>query len=156
LVDRNARDELGRAIRRLAAGLVTNDQFEDGLSPGVWRSRDVGVRSIQRAAWHLYDDLHEHRLEGSYRPGRHVRREIARWVLFLRSEQEYAWPDLTGWTWFLLAVPNVVTFGGIGWLVRRWHDRRGDAEVWPFSRAQDLQAAALCWPRRAPSDADVT
>ena len=106
MVDRAARDELGRAIRRLVAGLSTNDQYEDTLSAGLRRSRDLGVRSIRLAAWHLYDDLHEHRLEGRYAIGRAGRRRVAHWVLFLKSDLEYEWPNLAGWRAFTLASPT--------------------------------------------------
>ena len=145
MVDRAARDELGRAIRRLVAGLITNDQFEDGLSAGVCRSRDLGVRSVHAAARSHYDDLHEHRLEGRYAIGKAGRRYVAHWILFLKSDGEYEWPNLVGWRAFLLAIPNLLTLGGIGRFVRWWHDRRGDAEVWPFIRISGLHAAEHAW-----------
>ena len=77
MVDRASRDELARAIRRLVAGLITNDEFENALSARVLRTRDLGVQSIRLAAWHLYDDLHEHRLEGRYALGKVGRRLVA-------------------------------------------------------------------------------
>ena len=83
MVDRAARDELGRAIRGLAARLITNYEFEDSLSADLRQSRDLGVQSIRFAAWALYDDLREHRLEGRYAIGTAGRRRVARWILFL-------------------------------------------------------------------------
>jgi hypothetical protein len=149
MVDRGARDELGRAIRRLVAGLITNDQFQDGLSACVLRSRDLGVQSVRSAAWGLYDDLHEHRLEGRYAIGKTGRRLVAHWILFLKSDLEYEWPNLVGWRRLVLALPNLLTVGAIGRLVRWWHDRRGRASAWPFIRTSDLHAAELAWPKGA-------
>jgi len=154
MVDRACRDQLARAIRRLAAGVITNDSFEDS-STLCRRSRDAGVRSIRHAAWFLYDDLSEHRLEGRHRLGKQQRRELARWILFLKSNLEYEWPTLTGWPWLLLLLPNLLTFGGVGRLVRRWHDQRGDAGAWPFVRALDLKGAATVWPAHFPSQAEA-
>jgi hypothetical protein len=144
-VDSAARDELGRAIRRLVAGLITNDQFDDGLSAGVYRSRDRGVRSVHAAARSLFDDLHEQRLEGRYAIGKAGRRHVAHWILFLKSGLAYEWPNVVGWRAFLLVIPNMLTVGAIGRLVRWWHDRRGHAAVWPFIRIGDLHAAELAW-----------
>ena len=153
MVDRDCRDDLARAIRRFAAGLITNDEFE-AATVGCPLSPDAAVRSLCQAAWYLYDDLHEHRLEGRFRLGKDSRRELARWLVFLKSNLEYEWPDLTGWSWFL-TVPNLVTFGLLRRLVRHWHDQRGDARAWPFIRDQDLRRAAMVWPAHFHSQAGV-
>jgi hypothetical protein len=142
MVDRRSRDELARAIRRLIAGIVTNDEFDHSLSAALLRSRDLGVQSVRLAAWTLYSDMHEYRLEGPRALNRTARRGIARWIVFLRSDVEYQWPNLTGWRWLVLAFPNMLTFGAIGWLVRRWHDRHGEADAWPFVRLRDLVESA--------------
>jgi hypothetical protein len=148
MVDRAQRDRLAKAIRRLAAGLITNREFE-AATTAFGSSADRAVRSVHRVAWTLYDDLHEHRLEGAYALGRIERRQLARWVLFLRSDLEYEWPDLTTWGW-LLVLPNLLTFGAIGRLIARWHDRRGDAGAWPFIRSADLERAVRVWPAHSP------
>ena len=145
MADRTARDELARALRRLVADRITNDEFEDCLSSRVVRSRDLGVQSVHLAVRQLYDDLHEHRLKGRHAIGRVGRRRVAQWTLFLRSDLEYEWPNLVGWRGYVLALPNVVTFGAFGRIVRQWHDRRGQAAAWPFFRISDLQAAELAW-----------
>lgn len=149
MIDRRARDELGAALRGLASGRLSNDGFEDRLSRAVWSSRDPGVRAVRWAAWTLYDDLHEHRLVGPRALGRHGRRPVARWVLFLKSNDEYQWPELAGWLRLLLLVPNLVTFNLIGRGLARWRDRRGDADVWPFLRRTDLARAMASWPGAA-------
>jgi hypothetical protein len=155
MVDRVSRDQLAKAIRRLAAGLITNDAFEDSTR-SCRRSLDTAVRSLRRMAWTLYSDHRAYRLEGRDRLRKTDRREIARWIVFLKSNVEYEWPDLTGWTWLLLAFPNLLTFGAIGRLVRRWHDQRGDVDAWPFIRGQDLKRAASVWPADCRPQAEVT
>lgn len=149
MVNRGARDELARAIRRLAAGRVTNDQFADGVRHFVIGCADLGVQAIRLAAWQLYDDLHEHRLEGNYALAAVGRREVARWIVFLKSNTEYEWPNLYGWRWLILFLPNLLTVGIVGRFVRRWHDRHGDSSAWPFIRYEDLRRAVVSWPRAA-------
>jgi hypothetical protein len=153
MVDRERRDQLAGAIRRLTAGLITNDEFEAATIASE-RSQDTAIRSLRQAAWSLYDDRRAHRLEGRCRLGKAERRELARWIIFLKSNLEYEWPDLTSWPW-LLAIPNLLTFGLIGRLVRRWHDQCGDAHAWPFIRERDLRRAVKVWPAHLRSQAEV-
>lgn len=147
MIDRAARTALAASIRRLAAGLVTNEQFEKQLPRQAWTSRDAGVQAIRWAAWMLYDDLHEHRLDGAHALGRVGRRHVARWILFLKSDTEYHWPELPFWLALLLLPANLVTFNLIGRALSRWRDRQGDAEVWPFMRRSELARAVAAWPR---------
>jgi hypothetical protein len=91
-----------------------------------------------RASRALYEDAREHRLDGQSSLSRGARRQVARWLLFLRSNREYEWPNLTKWPFWILALPNLLTFGAIGRLVWKWHDRHGDPRAWPFIRSADL------------------
>jgi hypothetical protein len=134
MIDRPARRELSRALRRLVSGRVTNDEYEDQLPHEVRSSRDSGVLAIRAATWKLYDDLHEHRLEGPYALGRLGRRQLARWILFLKSNDEYEWPEVPMWLGVLLLVPNIVSFGLVGSALQRSLDARGEIDVWPFIR----------------------
>jgi hypothetical protein len=138
---------LAMGIRRLASARITNLEFEDQLPAEVWSSRDAGVQAIRWAAWMLYDDLREHRLDGLHALGRLGRRQVARWILFLKSEEEYRWPQLPLWLRLLLLPANLLTFNFIGRALRRWLDRGGDTEVWPFMRRSDLMRAIQAWPR---------
>ena len=88
MIDRTSRDKLAKAIRRLAARLITNDQYADETA-AFMHSADLGIRSVHQAAWQLYDDTHQHRLEGAYALGKIGRRKVARWILFLKSNLEY-------------------------------------------------------------------
>jgi len=155
MVDRALRARPADAIHALAAGLITNDEFEDGLladgiplavDPHRWLDPSIGP--IGEAAWCLYSDTHAYRLAGRYKLSPEARREALRWVLFLRSDLEYEWPP------FRLINPALVSLSGcqvslltFGILSRRWFareftewQRAGEYVVWPFFRRTDYDA----------------
>ena len=138
MIDRNARRQAGALLRHLAAGRLTNDEFEDRFP---FPSGDTAVNELRCAAWYLYDDRREYRLVGKDRLSAEARREVARWVLFLLTALEYEWPVRSRWTTVLLAIGNFCTLGIIGTLWRSRCHRRGDIGVWPFIRRPDYEAA---------------
>ena len=90
MVDRSSRRQLAALLRQLAAGRMTNDEFE---RREPLESADPAIQAIcSDGAWFLYDDLHEHRLIGKYRLDGRLRSDVARWVLFLETDIEYQWP----------------------------------------------------------------
>lgn len=103
MVDREARDKLAELLRQFASGRVTNHEFEE-----QWyfptRSRDKGIAEVEHAIWCLYDDLREHRLTDDERMTPELRRQIATWILFLKTDLEYEWPPLSPSIWCLLAI----------------------------------------------------
>ena len=127
MVDRASRDELAKAVRRLVAGLVTPDEFAARQSDPLQRSRDLGVQAIRLAAAQLGEDLREGDLEGPRALGRAGRRPVAHWILFLKSDLEYDWPDLTVWRAFVLALPDLLKAGAERH-VRSWHGGHGSAK----------------------------
>lgn len=134
MIDREARDKLAEGIRALAAGQITNDQFEDGRVN--YRSQDPAITGIfDSGAWHLYDDLSEHKLAGQYRLTRDAKAEIARWILFLKTDNEYEWPK-SPWYWPLA---SLLTFGLLSLVRGAWFRRQGDIDVWPFLRRSDYE-----------------
>jgi hypothetical protein len=86
MVNRAARDQVAELIRHLAAGQISNDEFEDRM-PGSRDDPAVGA-VFWNGAWLLYDDLREYKLVGKYRLPEEVRGEVSRWVLFLKSDLE--------------------------------------------------------------------
>jgi len=152
MTDRNARDVLAVELRRLITGRITNDEFEDRVAAAVRRSSDAGVRAVRWAAWALYNDLREHRLVGEYAPTPLVRRRVAIWLLFLKSDAEYEWVDLPFWLQQVLGIPNLLTFGLVNRVLRLWQRRQGDCDAWPFIRHHDLTRAVTEWlpPPSAP------
>jgi len=139
MVDRAARDQFVELIRHLAAGQISNDEFEDRV-PRSQNDPAIGA-VFWNGAWLLYDDLRQYKLVGKCRLPKEARREVARWVLFLESDLEYEWPRLLGVYRFPGYVLNVITLGAMGWMIRTQLHRRGDASVWPFMRCSDYEAA---------------
>lgn len=144
MIDRHARDKLALALLRYAAKRITNDELEDAVG---WISDDRGVTVVQDMAWQLYDDMFRHRADGPHALARDDRRSVARWVLFLRADLEYSWPNYdfrqsgTSLDRFL---DNLFTAGR--WSKKKhgdWENFRsaGDFEVWPFLKKADEESA---------------
>ena len=95
-------------------------------------------RSTDRAVLELCDEIYwaflnygPQRLAGRHALSREQRRNIARWVLFLRSSEPCEWLPRTKWD-ELRAL----------FRLQAWH-RSGAIEVWPFvSRERLAQVAA--------------
>jgi hypothetical protein len=123
MVDRASRDELATAVRRLVAGLVTPDEFAERQSDQLQQSRDLGAQALRLAAVQLGEDLRE----DPRALGKAGRRAVAHWILFLKSDLEYDWPDLTVWRTFVLALPDLVKAGAERH-VRSWHGGHAGAK----------------------------
>jgi len=168
MVDRASRDRLAENLRHFAAGLITNDEYEDRILESR-RTGDKAIEEIFHQVWYCYDDLSEHRLTGRHSLTMEGRKTLARLTLFLKSDIEYEGPilSLPGWCsilwiyvtgglllylicqmfsniWLiLLAVPYL----GISYAVARHFDRKinspgqFDDSVWPFARLSDYEAA---------------
>ena len=142
VIDHAARTHLAEQLRHLVAGRITNDEFEDARE---W-SEDPAVGEVQHAAWFLYDDLREYRLAGRHRLGPAARREVARWILFLKSDGRYLWPPLTAWSCLFWATANVLTLGIASRVYLRRMRALGDHDAWPFFSSADLEAARRTTP----------
>jgi hypothetical protein len=139
MIDRPSRDRLALALRQYVSRRVHNDEL-DGI---VVDGRDRGAIAVKQAAWGLYDDYHQHFATGRHTIPAEGRRTIARWVLFLHSDQEYLWPEYSltrthNW------VVNILT---LGWWQRRedrcWKEfcSDGDFSCWPFHNKAELKKA---------------
>lgn len=138
MVDRAARDRAAELIRHLASGQITNDEFEDALP----ETSDSAVSEVFRhGAWFLYSDTSEYRLTGKDALPRKVRPDIARWLLFLKSDLEYEWPIQPAWGCLVYPILNVLTLGCFACLSRMDWAQRGHADVWPFIRRADYEEA---------------
>lgn len=141
MIDRIARDRLAEAVRHLAAGTMTNVEFEERA---LSASADPAVHAVFLGGpWFLYHDLMSYRLKGAYRLSPAVRREAARWVLFLKSDLAYEWPVsrrglVCSLAWVVL---NLLTAGFLARSAQRRFAQSGDVAVWPFVRRSDYEAA---------------
>jgi hypothetical protein len=139
MIDRGSRDRLAVGLRHYVAGLITNDDL-DGIEVD-WRDR--GAVAIKERSWQLYSDYRQHHAKGTQAVSKDGKHEIARWIAFLYTDQEYLWPDsptspLVNW------MMNLAAFG---WWQR--HNKRtleqflqaGDFSVWPFTSRADFENA---------------
>lgn len=80
-------------IREFLAGGCITDQYEDRFFELMDRhGRDRACEDIFDALWHFYGDIFPHRMRGKHRLPPEARKLIARWVLFLRSDEPYVPP----------------------------------------------------------------
>lgn len=141
MIDRFSRDRLAEGIRHLVAGQTTNWQFEDYSEVP---SEDPALKAVfYSGPWLLYDDWPQYRLRGRHRIESAGRHEIARWIMFLKTDLPYEWPVpqrgyLRQLAWILA---NVVTLGALTRRQHRFFAMAGDIQVWPFLRQSDYEAA---------------
>jgi hypothetical protein len=139
MICRQSRDRLALAIRRYVAGRINNDDLD--CVEVDWRDR--GAASVKKMSWGLYSDLEQHYATGQYAIADDGKRTVARWVVFLHSENEYLWSDysfIQVFNWPL----NLLT---LGWWERRkarrfeQYQEAGEFSVWPFVREADFYRA---------------
>ena len=148
-VDRDGRDRYAELLRHFAAGILTNDEYETAFFALDERRgvRDRAIDAVFGAMWLTYDDFRTHRLRGKWALDRPARRNVARAVAFLYSDEPYRWPrpSVAG------CLLNLLTLGAYG----RWRTPPaycpsafgpvplgGDARHWPFWSRADLRRAA--------------
>jgi len=140
MIDRNARNKLAEAMRALASGLITNDEFENNRLPHSIEDNAI-FEVYSKGAWFLYSDLQEYRLAGDHRLEKETKCAVARWILFLKTDCPYEWPVPTRSQTMLRLLANLFTLG----IANRFFIRRfrayGEADVWPFFRRADYEAA---------------
>lgn len=112
MVDHAARRQLALLLRRYASRRIDERQLVDGLP---WQSSgDPAVVELCGAAGFLEEDY-----VGTEKPTRWshgiTRRDVARWVLFLLSEEEYRWRS-----WKLNARVQLALSGSLASLLAFW------------------------------------
>lgn len=141
MIDRKARNKAALAIRRYASGRITNDALDEAFI----ESKDSAISAICEVVWH-YSLNRPKALRKDVLP-KDIKRFFAGLVIFLKSEQEYAYPKgnypfKTKWSEFFSAV----TFG---WSGRRQSVKKklwcqsGDIHYWPFSSGSNLERAVF-------------
>jgi len=140
MIDRDARNRLAEGIRHLAMGLITNFELEEE----AWSdSADPAVHAVFLGGpWYLCHDLVRYRLSGKNKLCPAVRRDAARWVLFLKTDLPYEWPverrSFAGTCGLVLL--NLLSLGFLARKAQRQFARHGDMAVWPFIRRSDFEA----------------
>ena len=134
MIDHSARNRLAELLRSLASGAITNDEFES-LIP---ESNDKAVYEVFfNGGWTLYSDMKEYKLKGKNALESIVKKEVARWVLFLKSNYEYSWPFVP----FKKRVLHFLTFGVLGTTYAKTWKAAGDLKVWPFLTVEQFNKA---------------
>ena len=140
MLDRKARDKAAELLRQFASGRITNFELENRWPT----SKDPAIHGLDSTIWCFYDDFKEHKLQGPFALAPEMRRVIARWVIFLHTNEPYQWPN--------------IAYPGVRPLHRSWITRRlgllnlitrkeqrfinaGAFEVWPFISAQSFENA---------------
>lgn len=139
-IDRKARNEAAQLLRQFASGRITNFQLEKRWP----NSKDPAIHNLDSTIWCFYDDFKEHTLQGPSALSREMKRVVARWIVFLHTNEPYQWPS--------------IAFPGVRPLHRSWLMRRlglvhlitrkeerfmkaGAFEVWPFISTQSFEDA---------------
>jgi hypothetical protein len=139
VIDRPSRNKLAEALRALASGQISNDEFERRVpiasaDPAVWHIFFDGV-------WGLYSDLSEYHLKGRQRLKPEAKAAVARCVLFLKTDQSFAWPQPSGLERLGTFFANLLTLGIAARFFQRRYRAAGEFSVWPFiSRTSYEQA----------------
>ena len=139
MIDRQKRDHLAHRLRLLAAGQLTNDEFEDSIN---FITDDSAIWHIYRdGAWTLYSDLSEYKLVGRHKLTNEVKRNVARVILFLKSDREFEWHDPAWYTKAAMFLLGLLTCN----VVPRWYyktiwGKQGNFQVWPYIRKTDFEA----------------
>lgn len=139
MIDRSARNAVAEAMRHYLAGVSTNFALDDALFDR--KSSDPAIDAIRKQVWLIYDDLREHRYEGTWKMAAEQREVAMRIILFLKSDLEYQWPYVPGWYRATRSLIWLLTLGfGSSTLDRRFEFR--DVEnVWPFLSSEEVLGA---------------
>ena len=137
MIDRAARDQLASLVRRFAIGSITNREFEAAMPS----SQDAAIGQIEHQVWFFYDDFQTQRLTGRMALSYGLRRDFARMVLFLKSDQEFLWP----WPTFNMKrlAARLICALTVGLCRPSFGNRPavGDLRVWPFLSKNDYHRA---------------
>jgi hypothetical protein len=139
LIHRESRNQLAQALRHYVSGRITNDELFDVGMDIDWRDR--GANAVYQMAWNYYDDNHLHYATGKHQISGTHRKDFARWIAFLYSDEEYLWPEYS-FIQFINWPMNLITFGWWGPMKKRkWEQflEAGDFSVWPFAAKQALE-----------------
>lgn len=148
-IDTPSRRAAAELVRQLASGRLTNDGFE-----AQWPdSSDRALSAVREAAWFLYSDLRAYRLTGADRLPFPIRRQAARWVLFLHSDLPYEWPVASRAEKLARSIAGLLTLGVATRLWKTALQVAEDADVWPFFRRVDYRRALRTPPLLRLADA---
>jgi len=138
MLDRVARDLAARLTRDFRAGLLTNDELEDGWPQSL---NDRALIAIGTTLWRFYDDHHAHVLKRSD----WTDAELDRYAAFLDTDLPYEWSEdrFDKFDWSAM-IPFASAMPWVGSRRKRIKEARrleGDPDAWPFIRAADVKVS---------------
>jgi hypothetical protein len=135
MVNRDLRAKAASQIRGFLASEITNFEFADDFPHD---KSDRALRAIERRLWLRYDDARTHHC--NFLPDSPPEMLFQRCALFLDTDMEYEWPDLS---FHNLAHPIVGVLTGDLFRFKRIKAAKleGDYQVWPFFRIADFEHA---------------
>ena len=139
-MNRNQRNILAENLRHYLSGTITNFEFMDKIEP-IYPTNDKGIHAIESEFWFCYDDLREHKNLGKDKLTDETEKHIKRFILFLKSDNEYEWNDPkfpNPIKWLL----NLMTFGIYPKKSEEKESENielGDERVWPFFRQTEFE-----------------
>ena len=126
-MDRKARDIVAEVLRHFISGQITNFDFEDKIPI----TKDPVIWAIEDCVWCFYDDFTKHKMKGNWALPQESKLQMARWLVFLYSNEEYMWPKIS--------YPGLrpVEYGFLAKLFNKHKAQEifmgtGDYSVWPF------------------------
>ena len=136
MIDKQARDKMAEILRHFISGQLSNFDFEEQIPD----TGDAAVCAIFDTSWCFYDDFREHYIKGKWDLPQATKSQVARWILFLYSNEPYLWPDIS--------FPGIrpLRHGFISKLLgaslkEQKFMASGDYSVWPFISTETFNRA---------------
>ncbi len=127
MIDRVSRDKTAELLRHFISGQLTNFDFEEEMSS----SKDAVISEIYDSIWLFYDDFTKHKMKDDWALPKETKTLMARWIMFLYTNEEYKWPK------FRFAGIRPLQHNWISRLLKKPEKERkfmecGEYSVWPF------------------------
>lgn len=145
-LDRDRRHKIAVLIRHLAAGLITNDEFEDSVETLLEGIKDQEEHAFlwgtYSVAWCFYSDNRCYRLRGKDRLNKEERRSLARMILFLESGRTYKGPKVDAFGSSTGCLLNLVTLGLFSLIAQPFDTELRDInwDIWPYINPANFTA----------------
>lgn len=151
MVKPDPRRNAAELVRLLTHGQITNFTFEENW-PREWEESDRGLKAVRTLMLRFLPYWVEYRYAGPAMPSGMMREMFDRCILFLSSDQEYAWPE-DDFVYPLRGGLAVLARVLRGRWIASWQEYRyvkflekllakgGELDAWPFFTNARLQEA---------------
>lgn len=149
MIDRKSRDVVFAELRKAAFGNGSGFECENTL---MSLSSDDGVIEALRRTFREIMDEHDKPLKFVFAEGTDLRDRLARWLLFLKSNDSYTWPSSklpSGiLDYYKSTAFDRMTGGDKRTINAITHFMQaGDYAYWPFASKSDYEQAKSSTPR---------